>query len=364
MIDSAALALAEVFEIHLPLVRPFVAAHGTLAERHAILVRLEDRRGIEGWGECGADITPYSAPESPDSCWNDLVQRLLPAMLEDRTLATGGGPMARATVAAALADLRARRSQEPLAAHWGGSLRPVPVGAVLGVEQDPGGLLAEAAGYVEQGYRRLKVKIQPGWDLEPLGLLRAHWPDVPLAADANASYSIEDGTHLAGLDRFDLDFLEQPFAPSDLESHARLARRSTTPICLDESIRSVADAGRAIEAGAAQLIAIKSARLGGPSEAIAVHDACVAAGVRPWVGGLLETGIGRAHAVALATLPGFREPADLSGSDRYFAEDIVTPPWTIDDGRLLPRAEAGIGCTVDIDRLERHLVRRKSLFRL
>ena len=356
-----AVASAEIFEAVLPLVRPFAAAHGLMTERRAVLVRLEDPDGVEGWGECGADVTEYSSPETPQTAWEDLTNRLVPALKTHSEIdEPDTGPMARASLAAALVDLAARRDGLPLATFLGGTLRRVPVGAVLGFSPTIDELMAEADAYVRAGYRRIKVKIQPGWDAQPIEALRKNWPNLPLAADANGSYRAEQSADLKALDRFELDFLEQPLPPPALSDHARLAAALHTPVCLDESISSAEDARLAIELGAAGLIVVKAARLGGVAEAIAVHDLCVENGIRPWVGGMLETGVGRGHAVALASLPGFVDPADLSGSDRYFSEDLVTPPWEVTDGTLQPSTRPGLGRIIDQNVLHRTTVRKQT----
>lgn len=350
---------AVLYEVVLPLVRPFTASHGDLPERRAVLVRLIDEHEVEGWGECGADVTSYSAPETPATAWADLTERLIPSLLHNDVVQGSAGPMARAGLADALDDLHAKQVGSPLAVYLGGRLRPVPVGAVAGITTDRQALVDEVAEYVDAGYQRIKLKIRPGWDVEPVGWIRRQWPRLALAVDANGSYRPHHTSHLKALDEYGLVFLEQPFAAPDLDDHARLALQLETPLCLDESITSSVEAKMTIEKGAASLIAIKSSRLGGLQAAKDVYRLCIEGGIRPWVGGMLETGIGRARAVALATLDGFSDPADLSGSARYYHDDLVTPPWLANSGTLTPNDAPGIGCSIDHEVLRRHTVRHE-----
>jgi O-succinylbenzoate synthase len=255
-----------------------------------------------------------------------------------------GHRMAKAAIETALLDAELRAANRSLASYLGACRDRVE----CAIDE----LLEHVAGYVADGYRRVKLKIEPGWDLEPVGAVRTSFPDLPLQVDANTAYSLDDAEHLASLDRFDLLLLEQPLADDDLAGHAELARRLATPICLDESIVSAASARAAIELGACSIVNIKPARVGGYLEAVRIHDLSATRGVPVWCGGMLETGVGRAANLALAALPNFTLPGDTSASARYFTDDI-TEPFVLDDGRLTVPAGPGIGVTPRPDALER-----------
>jgi O-succinylbenzoate synthase len=336
----------------------FRISSGVQEERRIVLVRLiaDSATGI---GECVAGEEPNYSYETVDTARWMLERHLCPAILGlefpgprevadvlKRTIR--GHPMARAALEMAAWHLEAEQRGIPLATALGGEKDRVEVGVSIGIQSSIEELLAEIQGYVERGYRRVKLKISPGHDLEPVRHAREAYPELALQVDANAAYTRADIDHLKKLDAFGLLMIEQPFPEDDLVSHARLQSVSQTPICLDESIASAADCEAALALGAAGVVNIKPGRVGGLCEAVRIHDVCADAGVPVWCGGMLETGIGRAHNVALASLPNFRYPADLSASDRYWDRDIIDPPFTLEpDGTLLVPRRGGLGVGLD-----------------
>jgi O-succinylbenzoate synthase len=327
-------------------------------ERRIILVRLVTSEGV-GVAECVAGDEPNYSYETVDTATLMLEQHLVPAILglefpSPRELADAlgravrGHPMARAALEMAGWHVEAQRSELPLASVLGGVTDRIPVGVSIGIQSSIQELLSLIQGYVDAGYKRVKLKIAPGHDLEVVRHAREAFPGLAMQVDANAAYTPADTDHLRRLDPFGLLMIEQPFAEDDLVSHAKLQSVLETPICLDESIGSAHDCESALALNAAGVINIKPGRVGGITESIRIHDVCASAGVPVWCGGMLESGIGRAHNLALASLPNFRFPADLSASDRYWDRDVVDPPFTLEsDGTILvPR---GIGLGVGID---------------
>lgn len=354
------LTAVELRRVRLPLVAPFRTSHGTVAVRDALLVHVVAEEG-EGWGECGALPEPTYTEEYVDGAHHvlrsHLVPRLLaaPAVTADTVgpLLAGvvGHRMAKAAVELAVLDAELRAEGRSLADRLGGARSDVECGVSIGIHDSVPALLHEVDRQLAAGYRRVKLKIAPGWDVEPLRAARRHLgPDVPLQADANGAYSLADAEHLAVLDDLGLALLEQPLAADELVAHAELARRLRTPICLDESITSAAVARDALALGACAVVSVKAARVGGWLEAQRVHDACVAAGVPAWCGGMLETGIGKAANLALASLPGFTLPGDLSPSGRWYERD-VTAPLDMRDGCMAVPTGPGIGIAPDSDAL-------------
>src|SRR5258706_2389912 len=301
--------------------------------------------GLSGWGECVAEEGPFYGPESTGTAEHVLAQFLLPLVLrreleapeEFARLATKirGNRMAKATLDTALHDLFAKARGVSLSHTIGGTRASVEVGVSLGLAPTVEATLENVRRHVAQGYRRIKLKIEPGADVDRVSAVRAESPGIVLTVDANAAYGLADGAHLAKLDACGLDYMEQPLSHEDLVEHAELARRIETPICLDESIRSAADARAAISLGAWRVINVKIGRVGGYGEVLAIQDVARAAGVPLWCGGMLEAGVGRAHNVAVASLPGFTKPGDTSSSSRYFDDDIVAPPLEATGG-LMP----------------------------
>lgn len=341
----------ELLRVRLPLVRPFTTATGTETDREALLVRLLTDVG-DGWGECVALGEPLYTSEYVDGAQHVLRHHLVPRLLAAGPVtaddvagvlgAVQGHPMAKAALEMAALDAELRVAGRSLGDRLGAVRTEVDCGVAVGMADSLDALLDEVGSYLEQGYRRIKLKVSPGADLDPVFAVRERFGDVPLQVDANASYRIEDWPRLAALDPFDLLLIEQPLAPDDLLGSAELARLIRTPVCLDESITSAGAAATAVALGACSVVNIKPGRVGGLLEAVRVHDVCVAAAVPVWCGGMLETGLGRAANLALAALPGFTLPADLSGSARYFTRDI-TEPFVPVAGRLRVPTGPGLG---------------------
>ncbi len=343
--------LIRLHRIDMPLVRPFRTSFGTQEARDVLLVEVVSD-GVSGWAECVAMEWPGYSYEYVDGAVDVLVEHLIPATTSDRLLDPHeihgrlrqfqGHPMAKAALETAVLDAWLRQREQSLADYLGAVRDEVDCGVSVGIPRSLDALLEEVASYVDAGYRRIKLKIEPGWDVEAVRAVREAWPDMPLQTDANQAYTREDADLLAEMDPFGLLLVEQPLPEDDLRGHALLAERIATPVCLDESIISVATADSAIAFGATSVINIKPGRVGGYLEAKAIHDLCLDRGVPVWCGGMLETGIGRAANVALAALPGFTLPGDTSASSRYFATDI-TEPFVLDDGRLRVPTGPGIG---------------------
>ncbi|MGQ0803035.1 MAG: o-succinylbenzoate synthase [Actinomycetota bacterium] len=321
----------ELRQVVLPLVEPFRTAAGTHDSVEKLLVRVTTSEA-EGWGECPVGLGPGSL-DSIDDAWENL-RRGEAAVLP---------PPAAGALETAQLDAELRAAGGSLASRLGATRTAVDAGVAVGIAMSVSALLDEVGRRLSEGYRRVKLKIEPGWDIEPVDAARDRFgADLALQVDGNGAYAVGDAEHLAQLDRFGLLMLEQPLPADDLEGHAEVARRVRTPVCLDESITSEVDLDRALALGACSIVNIKPARLGGLLAAKRVHDRCVEAGVPAWCGGMLETGIGRAANLALAALPGFTLPGDLSASDRYFESDL-TPTFVLDDGQLAVPAGPGIG---------------------
>ncbi|GAA1582288.1 o-succinylbenzoate synthase [Kribbella sancticallisti] len=352
----------ELRRLSLPLVRPFRTSFGTEVKRDVLLIRVVNDRGAHGWGECVADSAPLYSSEHVSGAQLLIREFLLPRLaavpeltshLVAPTLAAvKGHPMAKAALEMAVLDAELRELGVSLGQHLGAVRDAVPVGVSVGIADSLPELVDEVEGYVEAGYRRVKLKIEPGWDVAPVAAIRSRFPDIALQVDANTAYTIADATHLAKLDAFDLLLVEQPLPEDDLRGHAELARRLTTPICLDESIVSARTAADAIALGACSVVNIKPGRVGGYLEARRIHDVCAAHGVPVWCGGMLETGFGRAANTALAALPNFTLPGDISGSDRYWHRDLVTTPALAHDGYMTVPVGPGLGVEPDVPWLE------------
>jgi O-succinylbenzoate synthase len=343
--------LVRLHRIDMPLVRPFRTSFGTQHARDVLLVEIVSE-GVSGWAECVAMEWPGYSHEYVDGAVDVLVEHLIPAVLSDRLLDPHevhgrmrrfqGHPMAKAALETAVLDAWLRQRGQSLADYLGAARDEVDCGVSVGIPSSLDALVEEVASYVDAGYRRIKLKIEPGWDVEAVRAVRETWPEMPLQTDANQAYTRDDSDVLAAMDPYGLLLVEQPLPEDDLRGHALLAERIATPVCLDESIISVATADSAIAFSATSVINIKPGRVGGYLEAKAIHDLCLERGIPVWCGGMLETGIGRAANVALAALPGFTLPGDTSASSRYFATDI-TEPFVLDDGRLRVPTGPGIG---------------------
>ena len=369
---GARIERVELRRVALPLVAPFRTATVELTERTVLLVRVW-ADGVEGWGECGALPEPGYTAEYVDGAHAMLRDHLVPLVFAAGAIDAGslapalapvpGNPMAKAALELALLDAELRATGESLAHRLGGTRDRVACGVAVGrfpVDE----LLDQVAGYLETGYRRVKLKILPGDDVEPVRSVRAQFPDTELWADANGSYSVDDldVEMLRALDELQLGLVEQPLPEDDLAGNAFVARAIHTPVCLDESITSPQSAELALDLRACSIINIKPSRVGGVFEAVRVHDICDARGVPVWCGGMLETGIGRAANLALASLPGFTLPGDLSASDRYFTRDVVTEPFTLaPDGMMAVPTGPGLGVQVDLDYLDAITLDREVL---
>lgn len=345
----------ELRRVRLPLVTPFRTSYGVEHGRDALLVRVIGPDG-DGIGECVAMSEPLYTSEYVDGAQDVLRRFLIPrlgpgpitaAQVAHRLAPVRGHPMAKAALEMAVLDAELKLAHQSLASRLGAVHDRVPSGVSVGIIRSIPELLDTVGGYLAEGYVRVKLKIEPGWDVEPVRAVRERFgPDLALQVDANSAYSLADARHLARLDPFELLMIEQPLAEDDIRGHAELARLLRTPICLDESIVSARSAEDAISMGACRIVNIKPGRVGGYLEAVRIHDLCHVRGVAVWCGGMLETGIGRSANLALAALPGFTLPGDLSASARYFARDVTTP-LALDHGHLRVPAGDGIGADVD-----------------
>ncbi len=360
----------DLYLVELPLVRPFRTSFGTMTDKSCVLVRVETE-GSEGWGECVTDAVPDFSAEFNDGVWLVIRDFLAPALLgAPETAADGldelfsfvrGHPMAKAAVINAMLDAELRTAGVSLAAHLGAVADRVVCGVSVGIAPSTAELLDQVDGYLGEGYRRIKLKIEPGLDVERVAAVRAAHPDIALSVDANAAYTLRDEEVVRELDALDLLMIEQPLHHDDLVDHATLQRAIRTDLCLDESIRSAALARSALSIGACRIVNIKQGRVGGIFEAVRVHDVARAAGAPVWCGGMLETGVGRALNLALAALPGFTLPGDTSGSSRYFHEDLTTPFQMDPDGTMAVPSGPGIGVSPLPERLAGCTLRRDSM---
>jgi O-succinylbenzoate synthase len=350
--------------LEMPLRFRFRTSFGETSVKRFLLVEAQ-AGDVSGWGECVADEAPLYSEETNESASHVLGAFLIPAALaaggdpaefERSTAPIRGNRMAKGALEMALWDLAGRRAGTPLARLIGGVRDRVAVGVSLGIQPSVEALLELVERHVAGGYRRIKIKIEPGRDVELVSAVRRRFPAIELTVDANAAYTPEDAGVLTALDDFALDYIEQPLGHEDLWGHAALARRLRTPICLDESIRSAADAAVAAEIGAARVVNVKIGRVGGLAEARRIHDVCAAAGIPVWCGGMLESGVGRAGNIHLATLPNFTRPGDTSSASRYFEEDIVDPPLEASGGEMPVPAGPGIGVEVLRARVEQYTI--------
>jgi O-succinylbenzoate synthase len=359
----------ELVHLRLPLVHFFETSFGRVYDHEVLIVRAESE-GIVGYGEVPASAAPRYSYETVTTA-RHVIRDFLAAKLKGMEIA-GPGPiselfsfvrghnMAKAGIEMAILDLFARAQGKSVAQVLGGTREEIETGISLGIEDSVGDLLKRVEEGVAKGYRRIKLKIKPRWDVDVVAEVRKKFPSVPLMADANSAYTLQDIEHLKRLDEHHLMMIEQPLAYDDYVDHAKLQAAIKTPVCLDESIRSYDDARRAFELGSCKIINIKQARVGGPYSAKMIHNLSKARGAPVWCGGLLETGVGRAHNVALASLPGFTLPGDISASERYYAEDVIDPPVVVTpQGTIVVPKGPGIGYNVVERRLSRYCVRRE-----
>ena len=364
MIDNRPMRVecAVLRQVEMPLKFRFRTSFGETGVKKFLLLELRGE-GLSGWGECVAEEGPFYSPETLSTAMPILSAYLLPLVLgktvaspaafDEAARRVRGNRMAKAAVECALQDMFARAAGIPLGRTLGGTREKIEVGVSLGISPTAKDTVENVRKHVAQGYRRIKLKIEPGRDADRLAAVREAFPDITLTVDANAAYTLADADTLRSLDAFRLDYMEQPLHHEDIVAHAELAKTLKTPICLDESIRSAADASAAIALGACKVINIKIGRVGGHAEAVRIHDAARAAGVPVWCGGMLEAGIGRAHNVAIASLPGFSKPGDTSSSSRYFEEDIVEPALEAKDGIMPVPTGPGTGVAIRPDVLGR-----------
>lgn len=359
----------ELREIRMRLRYPFETSFGVTRERKIVLVKVLDGT-YAGYGEVTAGEGPFYGPETYETAWHVLGEFLVPGLLgvelasaaETASHARGirGHNMAKGGLEAAVWDLEAKARGLPLWKLLGGTLAEIECGVSIGIQPDIDALLRKIESELAAGYRRIKIKIKPGLDIELVRAVREAFPRVPLMADANSAYTLADVDLFRKMDTFGLMMVEQPLDHEDLIDHAELQRQIATPVCLDESIHSAADARKAISIGACRIVNVKLGRVGGHSAARAVHDACLERGIPVWCGGMLESGIGRAHNIALSSLSNFRLPGDVAASHRYWDEDLITPPVEVSpDGWIRQSGAPGIGYAVKDDLIDRLTVRSR-----
>ena len=361
----------EIRYIQLPLVHPFETSFGREDERDTILVAVRSE-GLTGWGEAATSLGPWYEYETVETSWHVLRDFLGPRLVgQDVVTAQDaarlmtpvrGHNLAKMGVEAAIWDLYGQAEGRSVSNLLGGTRETVAVGVSIGVQGSVPDLINRIDGFLADGYSRVKIKIRPGWDVDVVRQVRKRFPELSLMVDANSAYSLDDAKLLAALDKFGLLMIEQPLAHDDLVDHAELQRQLRTPVCLDESVPTLAAARAALALGSGRIINIKPGRVGGLTVARDIHDLCRTRDVPVWCGGMLETGIGRAHNVALASLPGFTLPGDISASARYFHQDIVEPAFTVNrDGTMTVPTGPGMGVKVMLDRVESATRRRELL---
>lgn len=362
----------ELREIRLPLVHFFETSFGRTTERRILLVRVEDKDGAEGWGECTAGEGPFYSDEWTDSAWLTL-ERFLAPFLHGKEVASAakvfslfhavrGHRMAKAALETACWDLEARTKSLPLWKLLGGEQNEIACGVSIGIQDSVSVLLEKIQKEIAAGYQRIKIKIKPGWDADVIETVRQKFPDIRLVGDANSAYTLADAPLFRELDRFKLMMFEQPLAHDDIFDHAELQKQIQTPICLDESIHSAEDAQHALDLGSCRIVNLKLGRVGGHAEAKRVETVCRERGVPVWCGGMLESGIGRAHNIAMSTLSGFTLPGDVSASERYWTSDIIEPAVTVTPtGTILVPNSPGLGFAVNRERIESLTVRRATI---
>ena len=362
----------ELREIEMPLVNSFETSFGTATGRRVLLVRVCDKDGASGWGECVAMNHPFYNHETIDTAWSIITGFVAP-MLKEKNISSAGevskalapiqdNRMAIGAIETAVWDLEAKRAGVPLWQHLGGTQTEINCGVSIGIQKSPEVLLEVVARELESGYQRIKLKIKPGQDREFVKIIRQNFPDILLSVDANSAYRLdEDVKVFEELDEYNLLMIEQPLAAGDLVDHAKLQKRLKTSICLDESITTLRDTRHALELNSCRIINIKLGRVGGHAEAKAIQSFAENKNIPVWCGGMLETGIGRAHNIAMSTLSGFVLPGDVSASARYWQEDIIEPPVVVSPtGTISAPTEFGIGYQVKENLIEKLAVKRET----
>ncbi|MGG3687719.1 o-succinylbenzoate synthase [Caldifermentibacillus hisashii] len=349
---------------------PFTTSFGTFKDKEFLLLEAKNEDGTVGWGESVAFKAPWYNEETLKTNWHMLEDFLIPLILNKEIkhpdevnqmfAPIRKNNMAKSTIEGAIWDIYAQQTNQSLAQALGGTKDKIEVGISIGIQNSIDELLRVVDGFLKEGYKRIKVKIKPGWDVDVIRSLREHFPNVPIMADANSAYRLKDIDLLKQLDEFDLMMIEQPLASDDIIDHAQLQKELKTPICLDESIHSLEDARKAIELGSTKIINIKIGRVGGLTEAKKIHDYCEEKGVPVWCGGMLESGIGRSHNIALTTLSNFILPGDTAGSNRYWEKDIIRPEVVATDGYIDVPQTPGIGYEVDRETVEAYTVAKKE----
>nr|WP_263324918.1 o-succinylbenzoate synthase [Neobacillus sp. Marseille-Q6967] len=348
--------------VKMDLLHPFTTSVGTEYDKDFILVEVKSKSGLSGWGESVSIIEPIYNEETVKTNWHMMNDFLIPLLLKEpiqhpddvseRFKPIRGNYNAKAALEGAIWDLYAREMNLPLSKALGGTKDKIEVGVSVGIQESEAKMLQNIEGYLTEGYKRIKVKIKPGWDLHILEAIRKEFPDIPLMADANCAYSLDDIEHMQQLDQFNLTMIEQPLACDDIIDHAKLQAELKTPICLDESIHTAEDARKAIELGSCKIINLKIGRVGGLTESKKIHDLCVKNNIPMWCGGMLEAGIGRAHNIAITSLANFTLPGDTAPSSHYWKHDIISPEVEMKDGWIFVPNEPGIGFEPSLSKID------------
>lgn len=353
--------------LKLDLLYPFTTSFGTEYDKDFILVEVQNEDGLSGWAESVAMLDPLYNEETVKTNWHILEDYLVPIVLKNEIQHPDelfekwfahlrGNYMAKAAIEGAVWDLYAKEQNASLASVLGGNRSTIDVGVSIGIKNSIEETLETIGARLEEGYKRVKLKIKPGWDIDLIDRVRQEYPDIPLMGDANSAYTLEDMEHLVALDDFNLLMIEQPLAHNDIIDHADLQARMKTPICLDESIHSLEDARKALKLGSCKIINIKIGRVGGLTESKKIHDFCKANDIPVWCGGMLESGVGRAHNISITSLPNFTLPGDTAASSLYWAEDIIEPEVTVQNGTITVPTSPGIGYEPSIEKINKYTV--------
>ncbi|MGM8212408.1 o-succinylbenzoate synthase [Virgibacillus sp. W0430] len=359
-----------MFKLNMKMKNPFTTSFGTQHTRSFIIVEAKSSKGVSGWGECVTSDSPLYIEEFTDSSWLMLEKFLIPLILnttidhpddvQERFNPYKRNHLAKSAIEGAIWDLYAKTEGIPLATALGGTRTSIEVGVSLGIEDNITNLLANIKEKVAEGYKRIKIKIKPGKDIEVIDTVRQHFPDIPLMVDANSAYTLEDVHVLKEMDKFNLMMIEQPLTAGDLIDHAKLQKEIKTPVCLDESIHSFEDTQKAIELKSGKIINLKIGRVGGLTQSKEIHDLCTQFGIPLWCGGMLESGIGRAHNIAITSLENFTLPGDTASSSRYWEKDIIEPEVVVENGKLTIPDKPGIGFEVDMNELLKNSVEKQT----